>query len=99
MFSLSSFIFVIKKAINNVKRNWNKKNAEKTEGNEEDQPEQKLEMTDEELDQRILELVEMITSVSWDFLRRGLFDKHKVVVIAILCFRIMVKKDKLPRDQ
>jgi len=41
----------------------------------------------------------MITSVSWDFLRRGLFDKHKVVVIAIMCFRIKVKNNEIPKEQ
>jgi hypothetical protein len=32
-------------------------------------------------------------------LRRGLFDKHKVVIISILCFRIKVKKGLIPTDQ
>lgn len=57
------------------------------------------ELSDEELERRIEELVESITGTSWDFLRRGLFDKHKVVVISILCFRIKVKKQELPIEQ
>mmetsp|Transcript_71961 Transcript_71961/g.155430 ORF Transcript_71961/g.155430 Transcript_71961/m.155430 type:complete len:81 (+) Transcript_71961:3132-3374(+) len=32
-------------------------------------------------------------------MRRGLFDKHKVVVISILCFRIKVKKGQIPIEQ
>jgi len=55
-------------------------------------------LTDDELEKRVVELTESITSTSWDFLRRGLFDKHKVVVIAILCFRIKVKKNELPQE-
>lgn len=32
-------------------------------------------------------------------MRRGLFDKHKVVVISILCFRIKVKRGEIPLEQ
>jgi len=98
MFSLSSFIFVIKRSINNIKRNW--ENSLINNDNEDQEvPETRPELTDDELETRIKNLVDMITSVSWDFLRRGLFDKHKVVVIAIMCFRIKVKNNDIPREQ
>jgi len=92
-----------------VQADWDRRDennqVEKTEGNDENNEEAqdvaqlKTELNEEDLIKRVFELVESITSTSWDFLRRGLFDNHKVVVISILCFRIKVKKNELPVDQ
>lgn len=100
---------MIKRAIGYVQADWDKKQlSNKPEGGEEeDKPEldeegneiNNNELSDDDLELRIGELVESITSTSWDYLRRGLFDKHKVVVISILCFRIKVKKGQLPIEQ
>ena len=105
MFSLRSFIFVIRRAIGYVQADWDKKqSAERNEAEEdgekpEGENEEPTELSDSELETRIQELIESITSTSWNFLRRGLFDKHKVVVISILCFRIKVKKGQIPIEQ
>jgi len=95
MFSLRSFIFVIKRSIDKVQRKWDLEHKEEND----DQNEENKELSDEDLEKRIALLVESITETSWDYLRRGLFDKHKVVVISILCFRIKVKRGEIPLEQ
>jgi len=104
-------MFVIKRAVLIVQQDWDKKDEPeaKEEGAEdeeavEEQPddagqEGPKEFSDEDLERRINDLTESTTLSSWEYLRRGLFDRHKVVVIAILCFRIKVKKGLIPHDQ
>jgi len=105
-------MFVIKRAVLIVQGDWDKKDApEPKEGegdeegeNPEETPEdagndEPKEYSEEELERRISDLTESVTLTAWDYLRRGLFDKHKVVIISILCFRIKVKKGLIPMDQ
>lgn len=105
-------MFVVKRAVLTVQGDWDKKDEpEPKEGGgdeEEENPEEQVEengnegpreLSDDELERRINDLTESITLSAWDYLRRGLFDKHKVVIISILCFRIKVKKGLIPMDQ
>ena len=106
-------MFVIKRAVGIVQADWDKSpDADKGDadggdgGDEEqaeDQPEEQKEegpkeYSDEELEKRIDDLTESVTLTAWEYLRRGLFDRHKVVVISILCFRIKVKRGLIPND-
>lgn len=95
MFSLRSFIFVIRRAIGLVQAEWDKKANVKTEGDEDAEEDEQKELSDDELKVRVQDLIDSITVCSWDYLRRGLFDKHKVVVVSIMCFRIQVKNGDL----
>lgn len=59
-------------------------------------PAQEEEERDEEfsprsLKKRVADLTESITFQSFTYTRRGLFEKHKLIVATMLCFRILVK--------
>jgi dynein heavy chain len=40
-------------------------------------------------------LTESITYEAFNYTRRGLFEKHKLLVATILCLRILVRKKKI----
>lgn len=52
-------------------------------------------MTPEELKVRITQLIDSISHVSFHFTRRGLFEKHKLIVSAMLTFRILQRSGEL----
>lgn len=103
-FSLDSFIIVINRAIDLVaeKLNPKKEVKEKVEGEEadpdaeaaaegeEEQAEQ--EMTPRTLTARVNELILSITFQGFNYVRRGTFERHKLIIATMLCFRINIRK-------
>jgi len=103
-FSLDSFIIVINRAIDLVaeKLNPKKEVKEKVEGEEadpeaeaaaegeEEQAEQ--EMTPRTLAARVGELITSITFQGFNYVRRGTFERHKLIIATMLCFRINIRK-------
>eukprot|EP00961_Rhodomonas_salina_P253644 3427861-Rhodomonas_salina.1 len=57
--------------------------------------------TDRELDlqARLLDLIESITYQVFNFCRRGLFDKHKLLFTASVVFKVMVRMKQLDPDE
>lgn len=102
MFSLDSFTVVLKRAINLVQNEWRKKRLGKSdskdnldddeEGEKKEEDEVIEELDPKQLTVRVQDLVESITIVSFDFIRRGTLEKHKIIVAALLCFRIMAQE-------
>lgn len=73
MFSLRSYIYVIKRAILKVQTKWDEQNKtqqdegeEQNEGEGEAEVKETKELSDEDLEKRIDLLVESITETSWD---------------------------------
>lgn len=52
-------------------------------------------MTPEELKARIDQLIDSISMVAFHFTRRGLFEKHKLIVSSMLTFRILQRSGEL----
>jgi dynein heavy chain len=105
-FSLDSFVIVVNRAIDVVAEKMNpKKNvAEPVEGEEggeavgEGEEEEKADdepMTPRTLNKRVEALTESITYEGFNYTRRGLFEKHKLLIATILCLRILVRKKKI----
>jgi dynein heavy chain len=44
---------------------------------------------------RITQLIDSISQVSFHYTRRGLFEKHKIIVSAMLTFRILQRSGEL----
>lgn len=63
---------------------------------EEQQGEEILEMTDEEMQARCLVLTDSITSCVYNYIRRGLFERDKLTVATMLCLKILLKAGLLP---
>eukprot|EP01019_Chilodonella_uncinata_P004382 GABU01005273.1.p1 GENE.GABU01005273.1~~GABU01005273.1.p1 ORF type:complete len:615 (-),score=248.04 GABU01005273.1:5-1747(-) len=60
---------------------------------------QEGELTPRSLKKRVSELTESITYCSFSFVRRGLFERHKLIFAAMLCFKIMISTKELrPED-
>lgn len=49
-------------------------------------------MTPRTLNKRVEALIESITVESFNYVRRGLFEKHKLLVATMLCLRILLRK-------
>jgi dynein heavy chain len=47
------------------------------------------------LQKRVEALTDSITYEGFNYTRRGLFEKHKLLVATVLCFRILVRKKKI----
>lgn len=52
-------------------------------------------MTPRTLNKRVENLIESITVESFNYIRRGLFEKHKLLVATLLTMRILVRKKKI----
>jgi len=52
-------------------------------------------MTPRTLNKRVEALIESITYESFNYTRRGLFEKHKLLVATMLCLRILLRKKKI----
>lgn len=50
-----------------------------------------IELTDEEMSQRCLILMESITNCVYNYIRRGLFERDKLTVATMLCLKILLK--------
>jgi dynein heavy chain len=53
------------------------------------------EMTDEELAERCVHLVDSITEVTFNYIRRGLFERDKLTVGTLLTLRVLLKAERL----
>jgi dynein heavy chain, axonemal len=111
LYSLESYIFVIQRAIKEVAKKWRVKLKEEEDKNkteeekkaelekaqkEGEQPEKVEEdMPDNLRLQRVQDLVTYITEFSFFFVRRGLFEKHKLIFSTLLCFRILLNEGKI----
>lgn len=76
--------------------------GEGEEGGEKAPEEAQEEEVVEELDpkalkQRVDDLVEKITIVSFNYIRRGTLEKHKIIIAALLCFRILAQQEAIPQ--
>ena len=56
-------------------------------------------MSPRTLAKRVDALIESITYTSFTYTRRGLFERHKVIVTAMLTFRILNKNGKIPENE
>lgn len=112
-FSLDSFIIVINRAIDKVADALNpKKNGlaeaeeapaegEEPAAAEEDADEEpeELEMTPRTLAARVDMLLESITYESFNYVRRGTFERHKLIIATMLTFRVNIRKGLIePRE-
>lgn len=109
-FSLESFIFVIIRAIDIVAAEMRPQKDEPAEGEEgaegaegkaeaeAAEEEEILEMTPRTLKIRVTKLIEEITYQAFDYVRRGTFEKHKLIVATMLTLRIN-KRKKLVTDE
>jgi len=99
-FSLDSFIIVIIRAIDIVAEKLNPKKEPKEEPAEGEEPaeeepaeeEEEVEMTPRTLKARIEELIMSITYEGFNYVRRGTFERHKLIIATMLCFRINIRK-------
>lgn len=104
-FSLDSFIVVINRAIDLVAEKLNPKKEPKdeeppAEGEEapaeeepaEEEQEEEQEMTPRTLKARVEELISSITYQGFNYIRRGTFERHKLIIATMLCFRINIRK-------
>jgi dynein heavy chain len=103
-FSLDSFIIVIRRAIDIVAEKLNPKKVEKevVEGEEAEAAEEgaegeenaagEAEMTPRTLTTRVNELILSITYQGFNYVRRGTFERHKLIIATMLCFRINIRK-------
>lgn len=74
-----------------------KEKEEKKEEEVEEEPEE--EMADNVRKQRVEELVNSITDFSFNYVRRGLFERHKLIFSTLLAFRILIKSNKLVPEE
>ena len=104
-FSLDSFVIVVNRAIDIVAERMNPKKEPPAEGEEEENKqteEDKAEdepMTPRTLNKRVEALTESITFEAFNYTRRGLFEKHKLLVATMLCLRILVRKKKIDESE
>jgi dynein heavy chain len=112
LYSLESYIFVIRRSVNNVSEKWKNKlkaaadnEGEQAEGeNEEKGEENKEEEIEEEMPdnvrfQRVQDLVTAITEFSYYYVKRGLFERHKLIFATLLTFRILLKDGKIKPEE
>lgn len=100
-FSLDSFIIVINRAIDIVAERMNPKKepkeedpeaeAEEEKPEDEEQEAEELEMTPRTLKARVVALIGSITYEGFNYIRRGTFERHKLIISTMLCFKIMIR--------
>jgi dynein heavy chain len=49
-------------------------------------------MTPRTLKSRVNELINSITYEGYNYVRRGTFERHKLIIATMLCFRINIRK-------
>lgn len=109
-FSLDSFIIVINRAIDKVAAALNPKKEDKeaVEGeegeeaapaDEEEEHEEEQEMTPRTLMARVEKLTQSITYEAFNYVRRGTFERHKLIVATMLTFRINTKMGLIKADE
>jgi len=55
------------------------------------QEEEELELTPEELEERLVCLLDTCTYTVFNYTRRGLFDRDKLIVLTLLTFSILMQ--------
>lgn len=48
-------------------------------------------MTNEEIIIRVKKIIDSITTGVFEYVRQGLFEKHKIIFASYLCFKILEK--------
>jgi dynein heavy chain len=118
LYSLESYIFVIKRAVNDVANIWKAKNKienpvaieenkdkESAEGDKQEEAKQEMEeeieeeMTDQMRTQRVNDLKEAITDFSYLYVRRGLFERHKLIFSSLISFKILVGEGQIKEKE
>ena len=56
-------------------------------------------LTPTSLKKRVNQLIESITYTSYQYARRGLFERHKLIVSTMLTMRILLRNNKLNPDE
>jgi dynein heavy chain len=56
-------------------------------------------MTPRTLNKRVDALTESITYEGFNYTRRGLFEKHKLLVATMLCLRILIRRKKIDESE
>lgn len=56
-------------------------------------------MTPRSLQKRVEKLIESITYTSFCYTRRGLFERHKIIVTTMLTLRVMIRQNKLSDNE
>ena len=116
LFSLESYIFVIRRAVNDVSQRWKsklktddqvneenpdapKENAAADNNSDKKEEEVEEEMPDNLRHQRVMDLVTAITEFSYYYVKRGLFERHKLIFVTLLTFRILLKDKKVNPEE
>ena len=73
--------------------------AEEPPAEEEEEEEEAGEVTPRTLAKRVEMLVESITYQGFNYTRRGTLEKHKLIVSTMLCFRILIRHDKIKQSE
>ena len=74
-------------------------NKEEKKEEEEEEEVEDEDMTDQQRLQRVNDLVTAVTEFSFFYVRRGLFESHKLIFSTLLTFRILLKAGKIvPRE-
>ncbi|CAG9313552.1 unnamed protein product [Blepharisma stoltei] len=76
-----------------------KEEPEANEAEMEEEEEVQQELSPRSLRKRVSELTESITYQSHIYVRRGLFEQHKLLVATMLCFRVMIKDGKIDEQE
>lgn len=101
-FSLDSFVIVVNRAIDIVAERMNPKKAAKEPGEEgaeggveEEENKEEEPMTPRSLAKRVEALIDSITYQGFNYTRRGLLERHKLLIATMLCLRILIRKKKI----
>jgi len=89
-FSLDAFVLVCSRAINAVSLR-----VANVEGGQEGGESEFVELTGKDLVNRVDSLLKLVTKSSFSYLRRGLFNQHKLIVSTMLCLRILARSGKI----
>jgi dynein heavy chain len=104
-FSLDSFVIVVNRAIDIVAERMNPKKEVKEAGEEGEQPAEEEENKEDEpltprsLNKRVDALIDSITFEGFNYTRRGLLERHKLLVATMLCLRILIQKKKIDEGE
>lgn len=103
-FSLDSFVIVVIRAIALVAARMNPVKAvrEPDENGEmppEEENKEEEAMTPRALGKRVEALIDSITFEGFTYTRRGLLERHKLLVATMLCFRILIRKKKVDEGE
>lgn len=56
-------------------------------------------MTPNTLKKRVGDLVDSITYQAFNYSRRGTFEDHKLIISTMLCFRILIRQNKINESE